>query len=293
MEDGEGHIRDYFRSIIQVTVSANLANIIAEEKLDILQLDQQKMRLSAAMLPAIEPYFEDYGIVITEFLIMGITLPQKGELGYDALQTILQMRQKNLTKSAIETETEIKLAEMEAKKQLDIRIEQNIAEVEAAHRNAVAEKGETTILEAQLEGKRKVAEASGEVAAERLRMQLEMERKAQIASIEAEEMRLKGYSQKDVLQAEVQKAYAEGIGNMRVSSSEGGGSGIVGDMMGLGVGMAAAGTIAPQIGNMMKGFQQPLQSSEPVKSADGWTCPGCGMKNITSRFCPECGTNLS
>ena len=24
--------------------------------------------------------------------------------------------------------------------------------------------------------------------------------------------------------------------------------------------------------------------------ADSWTCPGCGMKGISSKFCPECGT---
>ena len=54
---------------------------------------------------------------------------------------------------------------------------------------------------------------------------------------EAEVMAVRGYTQKDVLQAEVQKAYAEGIGNMgpSVVNGNGGGSGIVGDMMGLGI----------------------------------------------------------
>ncbi len=52
--------------------------------------------------------------------------------------------------------------------------------------------------------------------------------------------------------AEVQKAYAEGIGSMGPAiSSGGGGSGVLGDLLGLGVGMAAASTVAPQIGNMM------------------------------------------
>ena len=87
MADGEGNIRNYFRSLIQLTVSTNLANIITGEKLDILQLDQQKMRLSASMLTALQRSFEEYGLVITDFLIMGIMLPQKGDLGYDALQT--------------------------------------------------------------------------------------------------------------------------------------------------------------------------------------------------------------
>ena len=33
-------------------------------------------------------------------------------------------------------------------------------------------------------------------------------------------MRAKGYTEKDVIQAEVQKAYAEGIGNMNISGAK-------------------------------------------------------------------------
>ena len=286
MEDGEGHIKNYFRSLIQLVVSTNLANIITSEKLDILQLDQQKMRLSASMLTALQSSFEEYGLVITEFLVMGIMLPQKGELGYDALQTILQMRQKDLTKSAIATETELKLAEMEAKKQLDVRIQENVAEVEMAHRKAVAQKGETAVLEAQYASQRKVAEATGDVQAERLHMQLEMERKAQMAQIEAEEMRLKGYTQRDVLQADVQKAYADALGQM---GSNGGGvsSGVLGDIAGLGITLGAMGGVM----NMTKDAMAPMMNmgaAAVTPAATGWDC-ACGAKNIQSRFCPECG----
>ena len=289
MADGEGHIKNYFRSLIQLTVSTNLANIITAEKLDILMLDQQKMRLSAAMLTALQSSFEEYGLVITEFLIMGIMLPQRGDLGYDALQTILQMRQKDLTKSAIATETELKLAEMEAKKQLDIRIQENVAEVEIAHRKAVAQKGETSVLEAQYASQRKVAEATGDVQAERLHMQLEMERKLQTAQIEAEEMRLKGYNQRDVLQADVQKAYAGALGQMGANGG-GSGSGMLGDIAGLGVTLGAMGSVI----GMTKDAMTPMMNmgaamatpAAPV--ADGWDC-ACGTKNIQSKFCPECG----
>ena len=290
LEDGEGHLKNYFRSLIQLTVSTNLANIITSEKLDILQLDQQKMRLSASMLSALQASFEEYGLVITEFLVMGIMLPQRGDLGYDVLQTILQMRQKELTKSAIATETELKLAEMEAKKQLDIRIQENVAEVEIAHRKAVAQKGETSVLEAQYASQRKVAEATGDVQAERLHMQLEMERKAQTAQIEAEEMRLKGYTQRDVLQTDVQKAYAGALGQMGANGG-GGGSGMLGDIAGLGVTLGAMGSVI----GMTKDAMTPMMNlgatmaapAEPV-AATGWDCD-CGTKNIQSKFCPECG----
>lgn len=285
MEDGEGHIQSFFRSMIQLTVSTHLADIITAEKLDILTLDQQKMRLSAAMLTALQARFEEYGLVVTEFLVMGIMLPQQGDLGYDALQTILRLRQKDLTKSAIATETELKLAEMEAKKQLDIRIQENVAEVEIAHRKAVAQKGETSLLEAQYASQRKVAEATGDVQAERLHMQLEMERKAQMAQIEAEEMRLKGYNQKDVMQADVQKAYAGALGQMGANGG-GAGSGMLGDIAGLGVTLGAMGSVI----GMTKDAMTPMMNmgASVTAPADGWDC-ACGMKNIQSKFCPECG----
>lgn len=295
IEDGEGHIKDYFRSVIQLIVSTNLANIITSEKLDILQLDQQKMRLSASMLSALQDSFEDYGLVITEFLVMGIMLPQKDELGYDALQTILQMRQKDLTKSAIQTETEIKLAELEAKKQLDIRIQENVAEVEIAHRRAVAQKGETSVLEAQYASQVKVAEATGDVQAERLHMQLEMERKAQMAQIEAEEMRLKGYNQKDVFQTEVQKSYADALGQMGANGG-GGGSSMLGDIAGLGVTLGAMGSVMGMTKEAMTPMMNMGTSSTTVASSipaapatGGWNCP-CGTQNIQSNFCPDCGS---
>ena len=269
VEDGEGNIKNYFRSLIQLTVSTNLANIITEEKLDILQLDQQKMRLSASMLNALQDSFQEYGLVITEFLILGIMLPQKGDLGYDALQTILQMRQKDLTKSAIQTETEIKLAELEAEKQLQVRIQENVAEVEVAHRKAVLQQGETSVLETQYE-----------LQSERMRMQLEMERKLQTAQIEAEEMRLKGYNQKDVMQADVQKAYAGALGQM---GANGGGSGL-GDVAGLGITLGAMGSVI----GMTKEAMSPITNAGASVVATGWNCT-CGQQNIASNFCPNCG----
>ena len=272
LEDGEGNIKNYFRSVVQLTVATHLADIITSEKLDILQIDQQKMRMSAAMLTALQSSFEEYGLVITEFLILGVMLPQKGELGYDALQTIIQMRQKDLTKSAIATETELKLAEMEAKKQLDIRIEENVAEVEMAHRKAVLQKGETSVLETQYE-----------LQQERMRKQLELDVMAQTAQIEAEEMRLKGYNQRDVMQADVQKAYAGALGQM---GANGGGGGL-GDIAGLGMTLGAMGGVMGMTREAMSPMMN-LGAQVASPAAIGWNC-SCGQSNITSNFCPNCG----
>lgn len=291
-EDGNSKAKDYFRSIVQLGVSTKLAETIRRENIDIVQIDMEKMRLSESLKEDIKPYFDDYGIEITEFVVMGIMLPQPGELGYDSYQTILKLRQKDLTKSVIETETDIKLAEMEAKKTLDIRQQANAAEVEVARRGVVTAKGETDIMQAQLEGQKSVVEAQAEVSAERLRMQLEMERKAQTAQIEAEEMRAKGYSQKDVLQADVMKAFAE-------NQVEGGGfsmggmGAMAGQALQMGAGFATMGAMAGVAGNMMgAGAQMGREMTGAMTGAMGNMIPGAGnagaanMTGVSSQVAP-------
>lgn len=289
---GNSWARDYFRSVIQLGVGTHLAEVIKSEKIDVVEIDAQRLLLSTALREKLSPYFEEYGMEIAELLVEGIMLPQPGDLGYDTFQTILKLRQAKLRKSVITTETDIEMFEQEAKKRLDIQRQLNQAEIEIARRGLVSEKGETSVLEAQLEGRRKVAAATADTEAERLKLQLEMERKAQTARIEAEEMRAKGYTQRDVLQAEVQKSYAEGIGNMGPAISAGGGSGtagILGDMLGLSVGMAAASAVAPQIGDMMGSLKQSVTGSGPANAVGGWDCAECSTKNITTKFCPNCG----
>ena len=143
------------------------------------------------------------------------------------------------------------------------------------------------------ESQRKVAEATGDVQAERLHMQLEMERKAQMAQIEAEEMRLKGYNQKDVLQADVQKAYAGALGQM---GANGGGAsgGMLGDIASLGVTLGAMGGVI----NMTKDALNPIMNSASdigsgvmngITSNDNtWNC-ACGKMGIDGNFCTNCG----
>lgn len=246
-ETTKSHARDYFRSIVQLGVSTKLAEVITEQKLDILQIDQQKMKLSLSLKEALTSYFDDYGMEITEFLVEGIVLPQPGELGYDVVQTLIKLRQANLQKSVIATETDIKLSEIEAKKTIDIRTEENKVEVETAHREVVAAKGQTEVLQAQIAGQKKLAATQYDVEAERLQMELEMQRKAQTAQIEAEEMRAKGFNQRDVIQGQVMTAFAENQpkdGGMNMS-------GMAGEAMQAGIGFATMGAMAGLATNMM------------------------------------------
>ena len=291
---GNRESKNYFRSVVQTIVSTCLAEIIQKDSIDIIEIDAQRLQLSSSLMEKVAPAFHDYGLEITEFLVEGITLPERGELGYDALQTIIKLHQAHLEKQVISVRTDIKMTEADAQKQLEIQKHQNAAEIEVARRGAVSARGETEILQTQIEGQKQVTATTADVTAERMRMQLELERKAEEARIEVEKMRGMGYTQKDVLAADVQKAYAEGIGNMGPEIQTGGGSGgssFIGDMLGLGVGMAAAKAISPQISSMMGSFSENVtQNAQPIQGSvdDGWTC-SCGKTGITTNFCPNCG----
>ena len=103
---------------------------------------------------------------------------------------------------------------------------------------------------------------------------------------EAEIMRAKGYTEKDVIQADVQKAFAAGIGSMNIS----GGSGIAGDMLGLGVSLAAAGVVTPKLGEMLRGFDNPKSDEAKTEKV---ICPNCSSEvPANSKFCLECGTKI-
>lgn len=266
-----------FRPLITTAVKVNLPSVINKEAIDILEIDSKLDIISSSLWEAILPGFDEYGLTIPQFYVTNVVLPEEDpnfkrirELHTITLQTRIYQAEATVKAAKAQSETIYRTAE-----------EQSKAAIEAARREAELERQTTETEIAKREAERKVIGATADAQAQRM-----------AGLTEAEIMRAKGYTQRDVLQAEVQKSYAEGIGNMGpVVSGGGGGSSIVGDMLGLGVGMAAAGAIAPQLGNMMQGFnpqgQPPAVSF--VSSGDTWDC-ACGMKGISGNFCSNCGT---
>ena len=164
------------------------------------------------------------------------------------------------------------------------------ARIKAAQRGAILEEQTTETEIARREAERKLIQAQAEAQAAKMS-----------GMAEASVMQAKGYNQKDVLQAEVQKAYAEGIGNMGPAVSAGGGSSVMGDMLGMGVGMAAMSAMAPQIGEMMKGFNIDSAGNQSVSTAssvsenstESFICKKCGkILPANAKFCLECGTKV-
>ena len=268
-----GTLQAMFRPLIANAVKTNLAAVIKNEAIDILEIDEKLDILSENLRQKMLPGFEEYGLTIPQLYVSRIVLPEEDpnfkrirELHTITLQTRMYQAEATVKTAKAQSETMYRTAE-----------EQSKAAIEAARRDAELQRQLTETEIAKREAERKIIAAQAEAQSQRM-----------AGLTEAEIMQAKGYNQKDVLQAEVQKAYAEGIGNMGGGVSVGGGS-VVGDMMSLGVGMAAMNTMMPQISSMMQGMNP--QNDQPAPAAPvsgGWDC-ACGAKNIRSRFCPDCG----
>ncbi len=123
-----------------------------------------------------------------------------------------------------------------------------------------------------------------------VKKQMEVQRKKMDGYAEAEIMAAQGITKKDYLQAEVQKAFAEGLGK-----ASGNGSSVAGDMMQIQMGMAAAAAMAPQMKDMMSGTTgDNNQSRLNQTDTDVIYCPNCGAQlPAGAKFCMSCGNPLS
>ena len=137
---------------------------------------------------------------------------------------------------------------------------------------------------------RKIIEAQTEAQLEAIRAQGAAEAQRAVGLAEADVMRAKGYSQKDVLDAEVQKAYAEGMGNLGSVGGNGGsaGSGFATDLVGMMAGMKMAETMIGKMDGVMAGGAAAASKTE-APSAASWTC-SCGETGNTGKFCMNCGS---
>ena len=182
----------------------------------------------------------------------------------------------SLQKRWYEAQATVRVAQAQSEQQYRTAEEQSQAAIEAARREVVLQQQLTETEALRREAERTVIAAEASAQAAKLS-----------GLAEAEVMAAQGYDGRDALQAEVQKAYAAGIGNMGSGGAGSGGAGVTGDMMGLGVGIAMASAIAPQIGGAMQGMfpqngqqQMPATAFRPTPvvqpSAVSWDCV-CGQ----------------
>lgn len=247
-------LRDAFRPFVMTTVKSNLAATIKTENINILEIDEKLEALSLALRAKVSAGFEEYGLFVPQFYVTNVSLPEE-DPNFKKIRELLAVSYLG-----------VKEAEVEAK-------------IAAAKRKVVLEEETTKTEVAKKKAEQKEIEAKGEANAHLVG-----------GLTDAKIMNAQGYNQKDVLQADVQKAYAGGIGQMGSNAGGSGGS-IMSDTLGVGVGLAVMGAMGEKVGEAMKGFN----GTEPttvqpmvVPAKESWTC-SCGCDSNTGKFCYECG----
>ncbi len=273
--EGKSYGTGMFKALIVNKVKANLARIIKEENLNILEIDAYLDVLSAKLMVDINETLDEYGLTMPEFYVTSIVTP-------DDDPNFVRLKQQFADKTLKVREEEVRKAEAEAAQQ-------------------------RKIVEAQTEAQLKAVNAQGEADAIRIKAQAEAEAYKMKAEAEAAEMQMKGYTYRDETARQVGlEAMQNGITG---GGNGGGAAGGIGDVASLGVTLGAMGGVinmtkdamAPIMGESQKvgeGFgnvvsgNTPDASAAPSAPAEGaWNCPNCGKTGITSRFCPDCGAS--
>ena len=295
--DGLSYGNSMFKALIINRVKSNLARIIKEQNLNILEIDAYLDVLSSALMVDINAVLDEYGLNMPEFYVTTIQTP-------DDDPNFVRLKQQFADKTLKVREEEVRKAEAEAAQQ-------------------------RKIVEAQTEAQLKAVSAQGEADALRIKAQAEADAYRMQAEAEAAEMQMKGYTYRDETARQVGlEAMQNGITG---GGNGGGAAGGIGDVASLGVTLGAMGGVinmtrdamAPIMGESQKvgeGFGNvvagntgapaaqapgvPSTPGAPVQAAPAapvapapaapvegaWNCANCGKTGITSRFCPDCGT---
>ncbi len=253
---GVGLMVGKFKALVMNRVKSNLARVIKEQNINILEIDAYLDVMSAKMQSIINETLDEYGLVMPEFYITTVVTP-------DDDPNFKRLKQQFADKTLKVREEEIRRAEAEA---------------------AQGRK----ILEAQTEAQLKVVGAQGEAEALKVKAMAEAEAYKMQAYAEAEEMRAKGYTYQQETARQV------GLEAMQNGITGGSGGSGLGDVAGLGVTLGAMGSVI----GMTKDALNPIMGTSAdigqgigsvvSGKADVWSCE-CGAKDITSKFCPECG----
>ena len=223
-------IYNSFRPLVSTAVKSNLTSAIKAAGVNILEVDEHLEELSAILREKLVPGFENYGLTIPQFYITTVVLPEEDP----NFRRIKELHTVGLQTRMAQAEAQVRTAQAKAE-----------AEIAAAKREAELEKQTTQTEIAKREAERKVIEAQAEAEAVR-----------QAGLAEAQVMQAQGITKKDYVQAEVQKAYAEGMGQMGANGGAGGGGSPAADMVGIMAGMKAAGMMMGQMDGVFGGLPQ-------------------------------------
>ena len=252
-------LQECFRPLIITAVRTNFAPIVKENNINIIEIDHYVEKLSKPMLEKIDEGFDDYGLKVVDLYITDIVLPEEDD-NFKRIKKIMSSSYLGIKEAQVE------------------------ADIIAARRAIELEHQQTLTAKKQMELQRELLQA-----------QLDANKTKLSGLAEAEVMAAKGYNQKDILQAEVQKAYADALGNFGPDTvTAGNGSSVASDMMSMQMGMMAANAMSGQMKEMMNNMTgNQSNSNQPQPNAGQIYCPNCGSSlPVGAKFCMNCGQQL-
>ena len=247
-------LQSCFRPLISMAVKSNLTAAIKARSFDIFEIDEHLSELSDVLHEKIRPGFEEYGLTIPQFYLTTVVLPEDDP----NFRRLRDLHTISLQSRTIRAEAQIRTEKAKAE-----------ADVTAAQRQIELERQTTQTEVAKRAAERRLIEAQAEAMA------------AKAAGFaEAEIMQAKGYNQKDVLQADVQKAFAQGLGQM--GANGGGGSSAMSDILGLGIGLQAAGAMGSQLSGLFAGLTG--QNPQPAPAPTAQPAPADDMAAFKAKI---------
>lgn len=262
---GQAGVQGYFKAMILTLVKSDLVQVIKENGINILEIDEHLEKISSSLKEKINIGLVEYGLVMPEFFVTRVLTP-------DDDPNFKRMKQQY------------------ADQYLKIREE----EIRQAEARALAER---KVVEMEMEARLKIIQAQGEAESVKIRGEADAAAYRMQAQAEAEEMRLKGYTYAEETARQVGVGMVEhgfgtvGAGDGGVGEGSGG-SGVMGDLVNLGIGLSAMSNVmgitkdamSPIMDNT-KGIGQALGG---VMTPDSWNCT-CGAMGINGNFCSNCG----
>lgn len=271
-----------FKPKISAVIKSILPTVIKKNNIDILEIDERLMELSDRLCVKILPHFEEFGLTISRFYLNSVILPENDP----NFRKFMEIRTVKLQKAVIDAQTEIRISQTEHRALAATADAEAEARIKAAQREVILEGQKTEIEVAKMVSGRKIIEAQADADINLIS-----------GKAKAEVMREQGYSQKDVINAEILKAFAEGIGNAGSAGSGGGGNNVMGGMVQLGVGMAAMEKVMPQLREIMESLSKEPNTGAADDNKTGTPsnkCPECGtVIPIGAKFCMQCGQPLT
>lgn len=243
-------ITSKFKALVMTKVKSFLGKTIRENDINILEVDEHLDDLSNVLKSKINDVLEDYGLTMPEFFVTTILTPDD-DPNFKRLK--------------------LQAAERYLKVQQE-RILQ--AEAEAAQGRK--------IVESQTAAQQELIAAQAKAQAYKLQ-----------AEAEAEEMKMKGYTYQQETARQVATAAVTNEGGVGGGSGTGGGIGdTLTGLVGLGVGLGVMGEVVKTVkGTLDPAVGQATQAGQSIANqvkAETWDCQ-CGQKEISTKFCPECG----